>query len=70
MGWGDAMLPFRRPGGKVEVDPEVLAFAQAAYAFVREHTHPVPDGIMREHTRQRLYEARDALSADNRKMLG
>ncbi len=63
------MLPFRRPGGKVEVDPEVLRFAQLAYAFVREVDHPVPDSTMVHVTRDHLVLACSELSFENRQML-
>lgn len=59
-------MGFRRT---VRVSPEVYALAVAAYEFVREMEHPLPDFTMRQNTRRALHRSVDALPYDDRKRL-
>lgn len=52
-----------------KVSDEVLRLAAAAYDHASELDHPVPDGVMREHTRRWLIERCRELSTDDREML-
>jgi hypothetical protein len=60
-------MKFRR--ATVRVSPEVFALAIAAYDYVREMEHPLPDFSMRQNTRRSLHQAVDALPYDDLKRL-